>query len=396
MWGLGKLQTVEAAETIASMVNEALDDEFIPGEEDKVSVGVWALGEIGDKRSEPAILNTLRESLDTGSRENAITALAKINLHSYWDLFVDLLNDKDEKVRIAAIRALKEFPPEKALPVVKACLQDSSPYVRESAQRAVGELERAEIFDPIRRGRDKFKDNSQQADAILDFNAEDFPVESLMELNFEDSIDFTDNPFIISDDSDIETLLRDLSSLDGETRCRAALLLGNSKRERERVLDALVHSLKDPHSNFRWHVAKALGKLGDSRAVPYLIDTLNDEDKDVREDTVKALEDLRAVESVKHIVELLKDDYPSVRIAVIETLGTFEGPEAEKGLIEALKDPSIKIKRVAVQSLTKAGGKDSLKALEKYVDHEHPKLREESLRACEVIKDRISKSTAGE
>jgi len=58
-------------------------------------------------------------------------------------------------------------------------------------------------------------------------------------------------------------------------------------------VSVLISALKDEDSNVRRHAAKALGEIGDERAIGPLTEALDDEDEYVREAASEALEKIR-------------------------------------------------------------------------------------------------------
>ena len=60
----------------------------------------------------------------------------------------------------------------------------------------------------------------------------------------------------------------------------------------EKDLDKLIENLKSEDEEVREAAAKALGEIGDARAVEPLIKALRDEDGDVREAAAEALKKL--------------------------------------------------------------------------------------------------------
>jgi HEAT repeat protein len=106
--------------------------------------------------------------------------------------------------------------------------------------------------------------------------------------------------------------------------------------------EALIEALKDEDSYVRASVARALGEIGDSRAVDALIEALKDEDSDVRENSIDALvkiakKDLGVVDK---LIKALRDEDSDVRASVAWALGEIRDARAVEALIEALKDES--------------------------------------------------------
>jgi HEAT repeat protein len=142
----------------------------------------------------------------------------------------------------------------------------------------------------------------------------------------------------------------------------------------------------DPDLNLRAGSSRALGEIGDPRAIDVLIRTLPDNIPAVRQNAARALgniggsaidrliELLRSGEpimrwggaaglgasgdprAVQPLVNTIGDKHELVRIEVISSLGNLGDPSAVEPLKKALKDP--RFKRVAASALKKITGED--------------------------------------
>lgn len=113
----------------------------------------------------------------------------------------------------------------------------------------------------------------------------------------------------------------------------AALSLGQIGDTR--AVEPLIEALKDEYELFRSNAARALGLIGDARAVEPLANILSDEDKYVREDAEKALENIK--------LGGVKRDDPNIK--------KMEAKGDVKGLIKALKYEDKNARRQAVYAL---------------------------------------------
>ena len=117
---------------------------------------------------------------------------------------------------------------------------------------------------------------------------------------------------IDSESLTIETALANLQGTDPGDRYYAAWWLGRFRVNRPAVVDALIATLTDecdrtPDGGYplRRNSAKALGKLGDQRAVPALIDCLTCTDYYVRESAAQALGKLADRAAIAPLTQLL-------------------------------------------------------------------------------------------
>ena len=88
-----------------------------------------------------------------------------------------------------------------------------------------------------------------------------------------------------------DELIADLKSSQEKDRIVAVRLLPQRTADVDRVIPALIESLKQPDSDIRWSAAIGLGTFGDQakEAIPALQAILHDKDARVREAAGKAI-----------------------------------------------------------------------------------------------------------
>lgn len=145
----------------------------------------------------------------------------------------------------------------------------------------------------------------------------------------------------------VEQAIANLRHEDLSLRYYAAWWLGKFRVRDEAAIEALIGALDDENSRtelggypLRRNAARALGKLGDRRAVPGLIRCLTCEDFYVREAAAQSLEALGDPACVLTLIELLEGGVEAAQVvpgrphlvqpyeAVIEALGTLHAVEA--------------------------------------------------------------------
>jgi phycocyanobilin lyase subunit alpha len=162
-------------------------------------------------------------------------------------------------------------------------------------------------------------------------------------------MDDRDNKSEIQDDNHL-TVEQAISNLQGEDlglRVYAAWWLGRFRVDAPEAIDVLIGALADEDDRtdvggypLRRNAARALGKLGDRRAVTHLINALACSDFYVREASAQALETLGDPSCIPILVELLKDNVPGTHPApeppnldqpfdaILEALGTLGATDA--------------------------------------------------------------------
>lgn len=158
-------------------------------------------------------------------------------------------------------------------------------------------------------------------------------------------------------------------------RYYAAWWLGRFRVTEKEAIDLLLMALEDesdraPDGGYplRRNAARALGKLGDKRAVPPLIRCLEFPDFYVRESAAQALEMLNDSKATNALIKLLAGGVETAGFAVgkphlvqpyeavIEALGTMVATEAIPEIQPFLEHPVEKVKYAAARAMYQLTG----------------------------------------
>lgn len=179
------------------------------------------------------------------------------------------------------------------------------------------------------------------------------------------------------DESDLQssgalTVEQAIANLQGEDlglRVYAAWWIGRFRVDDPTAIDVLIAALNDEDDRtqaggypLRRNAARALGKLGDHRAVPALMRALECSDFYVREAAAQSLETLGDVSCLPRLLELLNDQVPG-------TLPALEPPQ--------LVQPFDAI----LEALGALGAIDAIPAILPFLEHEIPRIRFAAARA---------------
>ncbi len=175
----------------------------------------------------------------------------------------------------------------------------------------------------------------------------------------------------IQDDNQL-TVEQAIANLQGEDlglRVYAAWWLGRFRVDAPEAIDVLIRALEDEDDRtevggypLRRNAARALGKLGDRRAVPHLINALACSDFYVREAAAQALETLGDLSCIPTLMELLKDNVP----------GTQPAPEPPN-----LAQPFDAI----LEALGTLGATDAVDQIQTFLDRHTPRIQYAAARA---------------
>lgn len=122
-----------------------------------------------------------------------------------------------------------------------------------------------------------------------------------------------------------------------------------------RAIDVLIRTLPDNIPAVRQNAARALGNIGGG-AVDRLIELLKSSEAIMRWGAASGLGESGDPRAVQPLVDAIGDTHELVRIEIISSLGQLGDRHAVEPLKKALKDP--RFKRVAASALKKITGED--------------------------------------
>lgn len=282
--------TSENAQTLLSMLR---DQDWV-----KRRIAAAALGGLGGQEGVVSLIGAL-EDKDRLVRQAAAAALGKIgDKRAAEPLTKVLKTDRCWLVRSTAVLALQDVQESTPPAVLLGLLNDKDPRVRRAAMIVACGLDAEEAAEILLRAM-----NDCDADVR-------FPAVNAMSSALPSAWA-------------VEGLLHALADPEDMIVATAAIDLGKA-RER-RAVEPLIRLLKPQRALLdTWltaYVAEALGHIRDPRAVDALVAALANEAEDVRKAAAKALGEIGDKRAVPHLSKVAKDDNDqSVRQAATESL----------------------------------------------------------------------------
>lgn len=200
-----------------------------------------------------------------------------------------------------------------------------------------------------------------------------------------------------------EEALANLRGTDLSLRYYAAWWLGKYRVSSRPVVDALIEALEDEADRtelggypLRRNAARALGKLGDQRAVPGLIRCLDCPDFYVREAAAQSLEMLGDSAAVPALMQRLSGGIAAAeRVpgrphlqepceAVMEALGTLQATEAIPLIQPFVEHPTKRVQYAALRAMYQLTG-----------DKTYGKPLVQALQGTDVVLRRVALSDLG-
>jgi HEAT repeat protein len=152
------------------------------------------------------------------------------------------------------------------------------------------------------------------------------------------------------------------------------------KLEAKEDAKGLIKALRSKESDVRMSAAKALGKIGDARAVEPLIQALRDDDGDDElQRTVTAALQKLGMGAVEPLIRAMRDSNANVRSRAAWTLGEIRDARAVEPLIRALKDECDDVRGVSADALGKIGDTRAVKPLIQALKAENYEVRQRIL-----------------
>ncbi len=243
---------------------------------------------------------------DWAIREEAAMMLGTLRDPRAVAPLVSVLHDGDRAVRDAAISALLAIG-EPAMTTLGACLSDPVLTVQELASSVLATIADARVLAPL-----------VKALASPDW---------IVRMHAAKAIGRIQDPGAVAP---LVPLLQDKVKAVREETSTALAAIG------EAALPSLLAALTHTEWLVRLHAVEALGKTRSPEAVNPLLSVLfNDPDRAVREDAVRALGQIGDARAVEFLVTVMKE--PGLRPLVVEALGRIGDRSAVPMLINVLK-----------------------------------------------------------
>lgn len=146
-----------------------------------------------------------------------------------------------------------------------------------------------------------------------------------------------DHPDLVEEEM-IEAMGEIMSSLSPPPTPSSSSLRSNEEGARKAAIEILSRYLRSPRSMVRRAAARALGRIGDSSAIPVLVEgAAAQDDTDLRRASLQALRWLHAEDIDDVVSAALQDSHPSVRIAAAEAVSEMQLKGAANALRESLE-----------------------------------------------------------
>lgn len=279
-----------------------------------------ALGRVGERSALPALTRAL-EDPDDSVRKEAVIALVVFGDPSSVPKLMPRLRDSSTTVRAHVALALSRFGDVSAVPGLIDALEDREPIVRINAATALSVLGDRTSIRPLRRALNDESESVRHRAAV--------------------------SLGLLGDKSSTPVLVDIIKTGDYTLYDQAIAILGTTKDPS--AIEPLIAILREADSDITDRLsaaARALGAIGDRRAVQPLIEVLNNRNLVFwRPAATYALAAIQDLPSMQAILQADDSSNPCEQSSIAESIAAF-GPSAIPAIFEALNDETTRYKAV--------------------------------------------------
>ncbi|MFH1435852.1 MAG: HEAT repeat domain-containing protein [Pseudomonadota bacterium] len=368
------------------------------------------------------LMQILDTEKDVTLKLSAISSLGRFNTKRTLRPFIKLLDDKEPKIRSAAVEGLAMMAASGdlvATDIIKGLATDKDEEMRSIALISLGMAGKTMATDGLiellKSENPTIRQDAVEALGRISNNKATAPL--LAMLKDEDQQVRGRTCYAlgqIGDSAATDPLLELLDDKEPQVRSAAAYAIGLIGDEK--AIDPLLKAMKEADQNERWGYASALGlygdrvfdlakelassdkkglrqygidivgRLNDTRALPILIEALDDKSEDVRQTAARGLS-AGGKDAFKALTDRLeKEKSVDVRIEILRTIGYTGDSKAVPLLIAASKDDTARARAEAVRALGQFDDEKAIEALMEALGDDSEWVKESAVRALGYMK----------
>ena len=360
--------------TLSSLLDLSVDERFT---EDVKRAFIF----IG--QNNPNCLLTLAETDNIQKRRFVIETVAEIAAPGYYSFLERLITDRDGHIRALAATGLSRIGKPEAMELIFPLLSDPYEDVQEAAVSALGlfrnEIDFNRLINLLNDKDPRLRKNA--AILIGRIGA----VEAVNKLGFalkddDPSVRYavTEALSLLGGDEANRYLLNALTDESSVIRASAALGLASSAGKD--ALEPLMLLLNDSDDSVRVAAAKALGIVGDTRAVSHLINALIDRNGFVVTTAIMALGRIGGQDARDALIRMTNSDDREIRRTAIRSLSSFD--DIDEIILPYLMDQDWATRLVALEVLCERLNPLILSQIERLYDIEEDPVVRKAIKEC--------------
>jgi HEAT repeat protein len=317
-----------------------------------------ALGKIGDPEALDTILVLLNED-DDNLRYIAAEAVGRIGSERGIRALVALAADADKDLRYIIARSLGQIGSVEGSQLLLRFLDDDDPEVVISAINAMGE-----IRDP---------DTAVQLVGLIGIGNDQERLKAIVSALGK-----------IRSIQAVPHLIKLLASSSEELATEVIRALGimGDKRAVEPIVDKLSPNLGEI---VQQAAIEALGALEAHEAIPSLVQILNSGKSDLKTPIARALGQIKTIDAMEPLGELLQDADVTVRKAAASGLGNIELGQALRKLSVTVSDPDEGVRRETAYAIGRIGTDEAIPLLVELLQDSDEEVSQRSVQGLKNI-----------
>lgn len=183
-----------------------------------------------------------------------------------------------------------------------------------------------------------------------------------------------------------QALIRDLDSIDHETRTRAHIELVALGSQ---AVDTLIDAIRRAEGRKCWLSVHALAEIQDERVIPALIELLRSHHVIVRQTVAEILGKLGDPRAVCPLIDALSAGPVTVQMWAATSLGLLGDGRAVDPLIDALQSTfSSTVRHTIIRALENLGDPRAVPFIVPFLEDEDPHVRSRSEKAIHSLSGR--------
>lgn len=349
------------------------------------------LGKIGDKEAKRHLIEFLKDK-NYLIRLNTIEALPRLKLEQEDTmLIIKMLDDENEEVQLASVRALGTIGDKIAIkPLFELLKQERDQFNKFVVNSLAKILKKSTSIKKIYEYAKKGNSNVRKETAVLlgllkNVDAIDTLISLLNSRNVRIRRAATSSIIRISRSNKtvIEKIILALKSKEWQIRKYSARILGIIKEET--AVNQLFSLLKDPKGGVRRVVSNSLARLPEKLVVKIATKSLESGDWKYRRAIVQLLVKIGTENSLKPLISCLEDDDPYVKAWAARGIGRLKSLKDFEPLLLMLKNDNPKLRISAINALGAMGGDDKISYLVEMLGDDNWEVKTEAEKALNKI-----------
>ena len=331
------------------------------------------LGRLGLLAIEP-IMTKLQDENEEIQNKFA-GALRYISDLQALEVLVELTAHNLASVRISASEALANMGDKRAITPLIILLESDDWQIRNNAQQTIGKIGLPAIESLMGKLKDKNEEAQNNAAYTLAYVNDPKAVDFLIELTKYNlaSVRAAASKALgnIGDERAIQPLILLLGDDDWQVYQNAQESLGKLG---EPAIETLLVKLQDKDEKIRQRAATTLANIGEIAVAP-LSQLLHVSDWHVRESAVIALGGIKHDSAARILLVVLNDTTYKVRLAAVKSLGRIGNETSVEGLSSILAKSLESLRKIAADELLKINSEHTVNAVVNALRHNNPQVQ---------------------